>query len=101
MPAGRITRRTKDTFTLCAQCSHLPLFGEGPSVFPGPTICGSAQRREGFWQLLWLQMVTQDNCPPWLKGGKEGVRSEQNTLFLIMIRDQEGCATPVWRGECA
>lgn len=93
-------------------CSDLPMFGKGRSSFLGQTNCSSVCWRKGFvlpmpfgsrdckaLVLLWLQMVTQDACAPWLKGGREEVRSEQSTLFLlfVLIRYQKGCASPIRR----
>lgn len=42
---------------------------------------------------------TQDACPPWLKSEREEVRSEQSTLFLllVLIRYQKSCASPIRR----
>lgn len=49
--------------------------------------------------LLWLQVVTQETHSPWWKSGREEVRSEQSTLFLlcVLIKYQKGYASLIRR----
>jgi len=111
MPGGSITVPFKPSSFPCT-CLYSPMFDKGHCSLLGQMTCSSIVWRTGFvllmpfgstgckaLVLLWLQMVTQDAHPPWLKSGREEVRSEQSTLFLllVLIRYKKCCASPIRR----